>query len=38
MNNDRVLSVSGKLRCSRCEDELGKDLNSFIMIYFVSCL
>ncbi len=24
-HNDRVLSVSGKLRCSRCNDELGKD-------------
>ncbi len=23
-NNDRVLSVSGKLRCTRCNDELGK--------------
>jgi hypothetical protein len=23
-NNNRVLSVSGKLRCSRCNDELGK--------------
>ena len=23
-NNNRVLSVSGKLRCSRCNDELGR--------------
>lgn len=25
-HHDRVLSVSGKLRCTRCNDELGKDL------------
>jgi hypothetical protein len=28
--NDRVLSVSGKLRCSRCNEELGKHFYLFI--------
>jgi len=32
--NDRVLSVSGKLRCSRCNDELGKYLNFQIVFFY----
>jgi F-box protein 20 len=30
-NNDRVLSVSGRLRCTRCNDELG---NHFLIEKF----
>ncbi len=33
-NNNRVLSVSGKLHCSRCNDELGKNENYFFCIVF----
>jgi hypothetical protein len=31
-NNNRVLSVSGKLRCSKCNDELGKTKNSLFSL------
>lgn len=31
--NDRVLSVSGKLRCSRCNDELGNNLHEDLNIF-----
>jgi hypothetical protein len=32
-NNNRVLSVSGKLRCSKCNDELGK--REWTIDYFI---
>jgi hypothetical protein len=38
-NNDRVLSVSGRLRCTRCNDELGKSFTDYfflIKIFFSS--
>ncbi|CAM4810609.1 unnamed protein product [Rotaria magnacalcarata] len=40
-NNDRVLSVSGKLRCSRCTDELGQGsamvIESLGLYYHIEC-
>lgn len=33
-NTDRVLSVSGKLRCARCNDELG-NRNFILLINFL---
>lgn len=35
-NNNRVLSVSGKLRCSRCHDELGNSTTVDSPIYSLS--
>ncbi|CAF1342463.1 unnamed protein product [Rotaria sordida] len=40
-NNDRVLSVSGKLRCSRCSNELGHGsamvIESLGLYYHIEC-
>ncbi|CAF3143740.1 unnamed protein product [Rotaria socialis] len=40
-NNNRVLSVSGKLRCSRCNDELGQGsamvIESLGLYYHIEC-
>jgi len=40
-NNNRVLSVSGKLRCSRCQDELGQGsamvIESLGLYYHIEC-
>lgn len=35
-NNNRVLSVSGKLRCSRCNDELGKTFSHCLLFNSIS--
>ncbi|CAF3086261.1 unnamed protein product [Rotaria sp. Silwood2] len=41
INNERVLSVSGKLRCSRCNDELGQGsamvIESLGLYYHIEC-
>ncbi|UJR15435.1 hypothetical protein I4U23_002378 [Adineta vaga] len=41
MNNERVLSVSGKLRCSRCDEELGHGsamvIESLGLYYHIEC-
>jgi hypothetical protein len=40
-NNNRVLSVSGKLRCSKCNDELGQGsamvIESLGLYYHIEC-